>query len=436
MRASRLLPAGLAVVLAGLPCDGAAASFPGMAGSEATRSAAIAIFAATYVVMAVGKLPGFYLDRAGAALLGASLMIAAGVLSLGEALRAIDFATLALLLGMMIVVGNLRLSVFFRLVNNWVVTRARHPLLLLFAVVVTSGFFSAFLVNDAICLVLTPLVLDLVVRLERNPIPYLLAIAMASNIGSTAAITGNPQNILIGGFSQIPYIAFAARLAPVAAIGLVLAFALIAGLYPSEFWMRAPLRGVPLPAHAHRPLAVKSVLIALAMMAGFFAGQPPAKLAIIAGGLSLLTRTVKSRKIYGETDWPLLLMFAGLFAVVAGFEKAVLSPRLVAELTRGRLDHAGILGMVTALLSNLVSNVPAVLLLKPFVARLADPRHAWLVVAMASTLAGNLTVPGSVANLIAVQWARLRGVDLGFWEYLRVGAPLTALMILVGLWWL
>jgi Na+/H+ antiporter NhaD/arsenite permease-like protein len=436
MRVSRLLPAGLAVALASVPFCAAAAASSGMAGSQATRSVALLIFAATYIVMAVGKLPGFYLDRAGAALLGASLMIAAGVLSLEQALQAIDFATLALLLGMMIVVGNLRLSGFFRLVNNWIVTRARHPLLLLLAVIVISGFFSAFLVNDAICLVLTPLVLDLVVRLERNPAPYLLAIAMASNIGSTATITGNPQNILIGGFSQIPYVAFAAHLAPVAVIGLVLAFVLIAGLYPSEFWTRAQLRGEPLPAHAHRPLAVKSVLIALAMMAGFFAGQPPAKLAIIAGGLSLLTRAVKSRKIYGEIDWPLLLMFAGLFAVVAGFEKAVLSRRLVAELTGGRLDHTGTLSVATAFLSNLVSNVPAVLLLKPFVARLADPRHAWLVVAMASTLAGNLTVLGSVANLIVVQWARLRGVTLGFWEYFRVGAPLTALTILVGVWWL
>jgi Na+/H+ antiporter NhaD/arsenite permease-like protein len=422
-----LLLAGLAAGLAAMPAA---------TGFGATRSAAIAIFAATYLVMAIGKLPGFTLDRAGAALLGASLMVAAGVLSLDEALRAIDFATLALLLGMMIVVGNLRLSGFFRLINNWVVRRARHPLLLLSAVVATSGFFSAFLVNDAICLVLTPLVLDVVMRLKRRPAPYLLAIAMASNIGSTATITGNPQNILIGGFSRIPYLAFAAHLAPIAAIGLALAFLLIALLYPSEFWTRERLRGTPLPAHAHRPLAVKAVVIALALMAGFFAGQPPAKLAIIAGGFSLLTRAVKSRKIYGEIDWPLLLMFAGLFAVVAGFEKAVLSPPLVAELTHGRLDHTGNLSVATALLSNLVSNVPAVLILKPFIARLADPSRAWLVVAMASTLAGNLTILGSVANLIVVQWARLRGVTVGFWEYFRVGAPLTALTILVGVWWL
>ena len=132
------------------------------------------------------------------------------MLPLDRALRAIDFDTIALLLGMMIVVGNLRLSGFFRLVTNWVVTRARHPLLLLAAVIVTSGFFSAFLVNDTICLALTPLVLDLVVRLRRDPVPYLLAVAMASNVGSVATITGNPQNIMIGSFSRIPYGAFAA----------------------------------------------------------------------------------------------------------------------------------------------------------------------------------------------------------------------------------
>ena len=234
--------------------------------------AAIAIFAGTYIVIAAGKLPGFYLDRAGAALLGASLMVGTGVLSLDQALRSIDFDTIALLLGMMIVVANLRLSGFFRLVTNWVATRARHPLLLLAAVTITSGFFSAFMVNDTVCLALTPLVLDLVLRLRRNPAPYLLAVAMASNAGSVATITGNPQNIMIGSFSRIPYSAFAASLSPVAAIGLLVTFALIALFHPVEFWTRERLRAAPAPVHAYRPLAIKAVAVTLAMMAGFFAG--------------------------------------------------------------------------------------------------------------------------------------------------------------------
>ena len=399
-------------------------------------AAATAVFLLTYLVIALGKLPGFYLDRTGAALLGAALMVGLGVLPLDRALQAIDFDTIALLLGMMIVVGNLRLSGFFRLVANWVVTRARHPLVLLAAVIVTAGFFSAFLVNDAICLALTPLVLDLVIRLRRDPVPYLLAVAMASNVGSVATITGNPQNIMIGSFSAIPYAAFAAALAPVAAVGLVLTFVLIALFHPAEFRARGGLRGSPAPAHAYRPLAVKSLLVTAAMMAGFFAGEPPAKVALLAGAVLLVTRTVRSEKIYREIDWPLLLMFAGLFVVVGGFEATLLSPAIVAEIGRQHLDRMPVLALVTAVLSNLVSNVPAVLVLKPFVAALPDPRRAWLVVAMSATLAGNLTILGSVANLIVVQRAERRGVAVAFWQYFRIGAPLTVVTIVVGLWWL
>jgi len=212
--------------------------------------AAILVFGVTYLVIALGKLPGFYLDQTRAALLGAAMMVALGALSLDEALRAIDFATIALLLGMMIVVGNLRLSGFFRIVANWVVSRVRHPLLLLAAVTLTSGLLSAFLVNDTICLALTPPVLDLIARLRRDPVPYLLAVAMASNVGSVATITGNPQNIMIGSFSAISYGAFAGSLAPVAAIGLVLTFALIAVFHPAEFRERGRLNGAPAPAHA------------------------------------------------------------------------------------------------------------------------------------------------------------------------------------------
>ena len=149
-----------------------------------------------------------------------------------------------------------------------------------------------------------------------------------------------------------------------------------------------------------------------------------------------MTRAVRSEKIYREIDWPLLLMFAGLFIVVSGFEKELLSPQLIAEIGHQHLDRMPVLAVVTAALSNLVSNVPAVLVLKPFVAALPDPRRAWLVAAMAATLAGNLTILGSVANLIVVQRAARRGVTIGFWQYFRVGAPVTVLTILVGLWWL
>jgi Na+/H+ antiporter NhaD/arsenite permease-like protein len=402
----------------------------------ATAWAAIVIFLATYVVIALGRLPGLRLDRAGAALIGASLMVATNVLSIEEAYRAIDFDTIVLLLGMMIVVANLRLSGFFALVGAAVAKRAGNKLALLGATILVSGFFSAFLVNDTICLVLTPLVLELVKTLRRNPVPYLLAVAMASNIGSTATITGNPQNMMIGSFSAIPYGSFLAALAPVALAGLVIVFVAIALAYAKEF--RGGGSGaVTLPVVRYNaPLVRKSVAVTAAMVVAFFFVAPPAKVAIVAGSLLLLTRRLKPRRIYAEIDWSLLLLFAGLFIVVAGLEKTVFTREVLAAAGALKLSSVPVLTTVAAILSNLVSNVPAVLVLKPFIQPLADQRTAWLTLAMASTLAGNFTILGSVANLIVVERARAAHVTIGFWTYFRLGAPVTVVTLLLGAWFL
>jgi Na+/H+ antiporter NhaD/arsenite permease-like protein len=399
-------------------------------------AAAIAIFLATYAVIALGRLPGFRLDRAGAALIGASLMVASGVLTMTEAYGAIDFDTIVLLLGMMIVIANLKLSGFFALVSAFVARHARHPVTLLAAIVLVAGFFSAFLVNDTICLMLTPLVLELVVALRRNPVPYLLAIALASNIGSAATITGNPQNIMIGSFSAIPYGSFLAALAPVSLAGLVLTMLLVAATHRAEFWGRQKLAAEPRDIRVNKPLVRKSVAVTAAMVAAFFVVAPPAKVAIVAGALLLLTRRLKPERIYAEIDWSLLLLFAGLFIVVAGLEKSVLTPDVLAAAGSLRLDRVPMLSAVAAILSNLVSNVPAVLVLKPFVQHLPDQRTAWLTLAMASTLAGNLTILGSIANLIVVERARQAGIAIGFWTYFKLGAPLTFVTIAIGVWWL
>ncbi len=396
-------------------------------------AAAIAIFAATYAVIAFGRIPGLRIDRTGAALLGGALMVATGAIPLEAAYRAIDWNTIALLLGMMIVVAHLRLAGFFALATAWAVARARHPLPLLAAIVGLSGVLSAFLVNDTICIVLTPLVLDIVLHLRRNPVPYVLAIPLAANIGGAATLTGNPQNMIVGSLSGIPYAQFAASVAPVAAIGLFLVIALLALLWRGEFLTGARLAAEPPPWRTDRKLLRKTSLVALLMAAAFFAGVPPAEAALVAGAVLLATRRVKPARIYAEIDWPLLVMFAGLFVVVAGLERAVLTPERIAAIAGLGLHHMPTLGLVTAALSNIVSNVPAVLVLKPFVATLPDPARAWTVVAATATLAGNLTLVGSVANLIVVQRARARGVEIGFWTYLMAGAPLTVLTILVAL---
>jgi Na+/H+ antiporter NhaD/arsenite permease-like protein len=220
--------------------------------------AAYLIFAATYLVLAIGRMPGLRVDRTGAAIIGAALMIATGVLTVPEAYAAINYDTIMLLFGMMIVVANLRLSGFFTVVGAWVVEHAHRPLRLLSGIVLVSGFFSAFFVNDTMCLVLTPLVLEITRRLGRNPVPYLLAVAMSANIGSVATITGNPQNMMIGSFSGIPYRAFAAALAPVAAIGLVLTVMVIALVYRSEFRAESRIEISHKPVRVHHALLWKS----------------------------------------------------------------------------------------------------------------------------------------------------------------------------------
>ncbi len=405
-------------------------------GAESKRIAAGVIFAGSYLALALGRIPGLSIDRAGIALVGAGLMVASGALSMEDAYRAVDLDTITLLLGMMIVVANLRLSGFFALANAWIMAHARRPLVLLGAIVATSGVFSAFLVNDAICMVLTPLVLDLTRALGRRPIPYLLAVAMASNIGSTATITGNPQNIMIGSFSHIPYAGFAFALAPIALVGLVLTAALIALFHREEFFRGARLEAAPIKVTFNRVLVVRAALATLVLIAAFFAGVAPAKAAIIIGGLLLLTRRVKSRRIYAQIDWSLLLMFVGLFIIVAGAQHALLTPDLIAGVAGLHLDQMPALSAVTAVLSNIVSNVPAVLMLKPFVEALRNPDKAWLVVAMASTLAGNFTILGSIANLIVVQRASASGVTISFWDYFKIGAPLTLITLSIGTLWL
>src|SRR6202163_1400485 len=226
-----------------------------------TTSATAAIFILTYAGVALGRIPGLRLDRSGVALTGAAMMMAVGALTPQEAFAAVDLATIVLLLGMMIVVAHLKLSGFFRLVAGWALTRAHSPRLLLAAVVITAGTLSAFLVNDAVCLVMAPLVIEVTRVLRRDPVPYLLALAMAANVGSTATITGNPQNMIIGAISHIPYTAFAAVLAPVALAGLVLVIVVIAAVSGRELRSTERLFAVPPPVRVHRAQLIKAALV-------------------------------------------------------------------------------------------------------------------------------------------------------------------------------
>ncbi|MER8733044.1 anion transporter [Mesorhizobium sp. M1227] len=402
----------------------------------AMGAAALLILVLTYAGVAIGRIPGLRLDRAGIALLGGAAMIAIGALDMEDAYRAISFDTITLLLGMMIVVAHLKVSGAFRALGGFAIEHAHAPFMLLVMVTLLTGLLSAFLVNDAICLVMAPIVVHVTRVINRNPVPYLIATATASNCGSVATITGNPQNMVIGALSGISYPAFSAALAPVAAFGLIAVIVIIRIVYRAEFSRKAELspevyRGRMLPGQV-----LKAAVVCVGLAIAFFAGVPVAKAALIGGAILLLTRAIKPERIYREIDGPLLFMFAGLFIVVAGAEKTLLTPDIVASAKDLGLNDVWRLSGFTAVLSNIMSNVPAVLALKPFVPGLENPERAWLVVAMSSTLAGNFTLLGSVANLIVAEHARVSGKPLGFIAFFKVGLPLTLVTLLVGTAWL
>ncbi|HET6880453.1 MAG TPA: anion transporter [Pirellulales bacterium] len=395
------------------------------------------IFALTYLGLAVGEVPGLRIDRAGIALVGAAAVLATGVLPLPDAARAVDYQTIVLLFSMMVVVAYLNLCGFFALATETIAERFSAPLPLLATVICISGFLSAFLVNDVVCVAMTPLVVSLCRRLGRPPAPYLIGLATASNVGSVATITGNPQNIIIGSLSEISYLRFCLRLAPIALACLLLTFIIVAWVYRRQLAPQAAGEPALRPRliHVHRPLLTKSVFVTLATVALFFAGHSITLVALAAAGVMMLSRT-RPVKIYRAVDWPLLVMFTGLFVVVHAFEVNVVHSWGLERWQSLRQSPVVMVSALSVALSNLVSNVPAVLLFKPLIEVIPQQEQAWLALSMSSTLAGNLTLLGSVANLIVVESARRSGANISFLEYLKVGVPLTLLTTLLGVAWL
>ncbi len=394
------------------------------------------IFAGTYLVLAFGRLPFLHINRTAAAVVGAVLMVVTGVVPLDAAYQAIDYRTIVLLFGMMILIASLRLARFFRTVARLVVTHVTHPAWLLVAVIFTSGILSALFVNDTICLVFTPILIEIAAARRENAAPYLLALMTSSNIGSVATVTGNPQNMLIASVSRLGYLEFSAALAPVALAGLALNAAILVLMFHRDLRPHGPVPPGRGPRPIHRALMAKTLVITAGVMAGFLSGLDPALVAATGAAALLVSRSVKPQKFYGGVDWDLLMLFIGLFVVVAGVERAGLDARFFALLQPVGISTIPGLAAVAALLSNIISNVPAVMLFTPLVPQLPDPRTSWLALAMASTLAGNLTLLGSIANLIVLEGARRQGIRIRFVDHLKVGLPVTLATMAFGLWWL
>lgn len=383
----------------------------------------------TYLGLGLGYLPGLRMNRATIAFVGAAALVGLGSISLKEAWSAIDAGTIIFLLSIMVVNAFLESAGFFRLALAILSSYARSPFGLLITLTFISGLLSALFLNDTIALIFTPLTLGLTQALGLNPIPYLLAKASATNIGSVATLSGNPQNILIASFSGISYLAFAQALVPVAFAGLLIQLILLWWLYPEVRSFKSTL-SYPYMGRNRllKPVLYKSLIITGGLLVAFLLGAPLAESAFVAAGLLLITRRLKPERILRAVEWDLLLMFSGLFILTESVEIQLLQP-----LTAMVNSSFGLLS-VTVLLSNLISNVPAVLVLKPLIPQ--TNTQGWLLLAAGSTLAGNLTLLGSVANLIVAEAVAKKGLRLNFWEHLRFGLPLTGLTLAIAYYWL
>jgi Na+/H+ antiporter NhaD/arsenite permease-like protein len=392
------------------------------------------VFAVVYVGMLLGEIPGLALDRTGVALLGALALVATERVTPAAAWAAVDVPTLALLFGLMVVSAQFRLGGFYTWVTRRIVAAPVSPSALLAGVVAVAGGLSAVLANDVVCLAVAPLLVEGCARRRLDPVPFLLALACGANVGSAATLIGNPQNMLIGQTLALSFAGFLADALVPAAAGLVVVWAIVS-LSVRGRWEAAH----PVPVVEASPLdrwqTTKGLAILALLVLGFlFAPLPREVLALGGAALLLTSRRMASRDLIGLVDWHLLVLFVGLFVVNHAVAEAGLAAQANAALRGAGVDlgDARWLFPTTAVLSNLVSNVPAVMLLLPHASHpLAGP-----VLALSSTLAGNLLIVGSIANIIVVDQAKALGVRIGWREHARIGIPVTLVTLALAAAWL
>lgn len=407
--------------------------------------AAGAIFVATYVLISAQKVGRFRIDRPAAAMFGAALMVAFGVVGPIAAVGAIDLDVLILLLGMMLLVGGLDACGFFDHVALVIARRARTQWELLWTLMVATAVLSALVLNDAVAFLMTPIVVRACRGMSLDPVPFLVGEGIAVNVGSVATEVGNPQNAFIGIHSGIPFLDWAVVMAPITIACLAVSIGVVRLAFRHR--LAGPIEARPphdTLVPVHRPGLAFTLAVLIAAVVAFFASAPDWLPAIaLAGGslvlfgLPLVNRGASARGIMGKVDWSILLFFIGLFVVIAGVESSGLRSAIQAGFTAlsgGTEGGVWWLAGLSAVLSNLVSNVPAVLLLAQVVraAPLAGQRTLWLTLAASSTLAGNATILGAAANVIVVQAASRQGVTVTFRDWIRAGLPATVATLVLA----
>jgi Na+/H+ antiporter NhaD/arsenite permease-like protein len=394
------------------------------------------VFGAVYLGMILGGIPGLALDRSGVALLGAIALVALGKVTVAEAWGAMDVPTIALLFGLMGVSAQFRLGGFYAAVTRRMGTAGLSPRQLLGVLIVVTGLLSALLANDIICLAIAPVLASVCSKRGLNPVPFLIALACAANIGSAATLIGNPQNMLIGQSLSLSFARYLAVAILPALAGLGVVWLVIDRSVAGRWQRQAAVLEERREPHWNAWQTSKGIVVLVGLVATFVAAPVPREAAALAAaGVLLLSRRFASRDILALIDWHLLVLFAGLFVVNHALAQSGMLERALATLRGDGIDVASgaTLFVSTAVLSNLVSNVPAVMLLLPAAAPnpLAGP-----ILALASTLAGNLLIVGSIANIIVVEQAGRQGIAITWREHARIGVPVTVITLVLAALWL
>lgn len=386
--------------------------------------------------MILGELPGLVIDRSGIALLGAIAVLASGRLTVQDAWLAIDVHTIALLFGLMVVSAQFRLGGFYTEAVRRIANRETSPDTLLLWVIVAAGILSSLLANDIVCLAMAPMLVEACRRKLLNPLPFLLALACAANVGSAATLIGNPQNMLIGESLRLSFAGYLIDGVPPALLGLLATWLIIRAQWRRRWRIESgvPVRSVYARPFDRRQTLKGTLLLMFVLVAFLFTPWPRAVVALCAAGVLLLSRRLASREMIGLVDWHLLVLFSGLFVVNHAVERAGLLRVVFTELSSVGIDlsRPAWLFAITPLLSNLVSNVPAVMLLLPA----ANGPQAGAVLALTSTLAGNLLIVGSIANIIVVDEAAQQGVRIDWRAHARTGIPVTCATLTIAALWI
>lgn len=400
---------------------------------------ALVIFALTYGGIALGRFPRLVIDRTGIALLGAVAMVVFGVLTPSQAFSSIHVGTLLLLYGLMLLSAQLRLGGFYTWVARRIVNSDAAPALFLALLMGCGALLASVLANDIVCLAFTPVLAVALPRRGYHPLPFLIGLAMATNLGSAATMIGNPQSMLIGQTANLPFGAFLLWCAPPSLLCLGVTYGLLVWLYRGRFLLPSPLPETfpadiwPAPDGWQSGKGLVAVVVVILL---FFTPIPREWSVMTVAGILLLSRRMHTRQVLERVDWHLITLFCGLFVVVEGLNHTGLPARAVERLVAQGLspENPYLLALTAGGLSNLVSNVPTTMLLLPHIPSDNAPLHYTL--SLATTYAGNLLTIGSLANLIVIEQARLHGTEIRFRDYARCGIPVTVANFVILLGWI